>query len=278
MTTSDALPYLEKLPLFAGLPHHVLGALAGKMVGRTLEKDAVLFRRGDPATAVYVVQTGWVKVVAEGHHRETEEVVLNKLGPGEIIGEVALLDGDNRTATVVALTPVALYELKRDAFMNVLKMNPQLALDVMRNLAVRLRFTNIYLERAIEIAQQITRGDYSVAMTEIRSTQTDGIETDESRADAMLSAFFEMVRQVKEREDALKEQVQSLTISIDREKQARDVEALTESTFFGNLKAQVSQTRKLRRIRQTGNLSPEDIARQLGEDEDDEAPALTSDD
>lgn len=245
MLDADAINSLKKVPLFDCLSDEALANLAVDVTYHTLEQGEVLFRRGDPGDSAYIICDGWVKIVIDGL-KEEDELILAKVGPGEIVGEVALLDQQPRSASVIALTPVTCYRLEDDDFMQMLNDHPQVGLDMMRNLTARLRFADIYIEKVIEFAQRITEGDYSFAMHEIQTTHAVIKRDDEDRADELLATFFNMVRQIKEREDRLKAQVQTLTIKIDYQKQQRDVDDLTRSSFFDDL---LESTRKLRQER-----------------------------
>jgi len=84
---------------------------------------------------------------------------LNHAGPGEVVGDIALLDGEPRSTSAITLSEVRALELKRDVFMKVLKKQPQRALNVMQNLARRLRFAVTYIEGAVEWTKRIAEGD-----------------------------------------------------------------------------------------------------------------------
>jgi CRP-like cAMP-binding protein len=237
MSPADTARYLKKLTLFAGLPEEVLVELSAKLERRTVVKDEQLFTAGAPGDAAYIIRYGWLKV----HITSTrgEELILNQLGPGEVIGEMALIDGQPRSADATALSPAELIVFKRDDFLAVLVQQPLLAIDVMRNFSNRLRFANTYLQKAVEWSQQIADGDYNFALSQIQSVQStiiDSRKPDDARADQLLSAFFRLVKGVKEREDALREQLKEFHIQIDAARQQKAIDEVVYSTFFGRLK------------------------------------------
>ncbi|MFZ0544269.1 MAG: cyclic nucleotide-binding domain-containing protein [Candidatus Promineifilaceae bacterium] len=246
MNTPDIIRYLQKLPLFAGLPEGIIVDMADGVTTRHLDKDQTLFRRGDPGESLFVIRTGWVKITTIDN--DGDELVLNHCGPSEVIGEMALIDEEPRSASVVALSPVEALELKRDTFMAVLHKQPILAVDVMRNLSSRIRYATTYIEKAIEWSHRIAEGDYSIAIDQIETVQSTIIhqKSNEARAGELLSAFFEMARGVQEREESLKQQVRELTIEIDESKRQQEFESLTDSTFFTNLKSAARQIREER--------------------------------
>jgi CRP-like cAMP-binding protein len=245
MSPNDAARYLKKLSLFTGLPEEVLAELASKLERRAVVKDESLFTAGAPGDAAYIIRYGWLKVHITG--ARGEELVLNQCGPGEVVGEMALIDGQPRSAAVTALSPAELFVFKRDDFLTVLEQYPLLALDVMRNFSNRLRFANTYLQKAVEWSQQIADGDYSFALNQIQAIQStiiDSRKPDEARADELLSAFFRLVKGVKEREDALREQLREFHIQIDTARQQKAIDEVVYSTFFGRIKDSVPRAKR----------------------------------
>jgi CRP-like cAMP-binding protein len=236
---------LRGLSLFAALPDESVVSLAKNLERYHLEEGEVLFHKGDPGDALYLIDRGWLKVVAEGGGGE--ELILNQCGPGEALGEMALIDDAPRAAGAVALTPAEVLKLDREAFMAALHDHPEVGLDIMRILSQRLKFTNTYLEQAIDWSRRIAEGDYSFAMDQIRTSQSavmgKGL-SDEARARELLAAFFSMVRGVQEREETLKQQVSQLKIEIDEVKRKQEFRKLTQSDFFLDLKESVKKMRE----------------------------------
>lgn len=105
-----ALALLRASPIFAPLPEATLEALAARLEPRHVEPGAVIFNQGDPGDEFYVIESGRVGVAVDGE-------AVSELGPGESFGEIALLRDVPRTATVKALTEVALYALDREHFL-----------------------------------------------------------------------------------------------------------------------------------------------------------------
>lgn len=124
---------LEEVPLFAGLPLRRLRKLASQGEIARFDADAILVRAGDPGEAFYVVLSGRV-AVRRGRGRATVE-----LGPGAYFGELALLDGAPRSATVVATKETLCLVLPRKAFARMLKAEPAFAAALLPALAARVR-------------------------------------------------------------------------------------------------------------------------------------------
>jgi CRP-like cAMP-binding protein len=128
---------LAKLPLFAGLAPRELDALAAVTRTRSLAAREELFHKGDAGDQVYGVAEGALKVVTTSE--QGDDVVLNLLGPGEVIGEVAVFCGAERTATVVAITPCELLVVDRRDLLALLRSHPDAALALLAVLARRVR-------------------------------------------------------------------------------------------------------------------------------------------
>ena len=124
--------HLVRIPLFAGCSARDLGHLARAADEVTLAQGTTLTRQGEIGREAFVLLDGRAEVQRDG-------TVVAELGPGAVIGELALLDGGPRTATVVASTDVDLLVLTRPAFNAVLDEIPTLAHQLLVALAHRLR-------------------------------------------------------------------------------------------------------------------------------------------
>ena len=105
---------IASLPLLDDLALDAVNELAGRITLRRVEAGEVVVRRGERADAFFVVRSGTLHVVDE--LPEGDQAVLRRLGAGEAFGEVALLQGGRRTATVVAATATELYVLDEGSF------------------------------------------------------------------------------------------------------------------------------------------------------------------
>jgi CRP-like cAMP-binding protein len=101
---------LAAIPLFAGLDEATLAALAGAATETDAETGTVVAAEADFGHALYAIESGTAKVVADG-------ATVRALGPGDVFGEIAILSGGRRTASVVATSPLRLITLfKRDVW------------------------------------------------------------------------------------------------------------------------------------------------------------------
>jgi len=121
---------LREVPLFASLPDGRLHELATLAAPVSLPAGAVLFERGDPGDALYVIRHGRLEVVVDGE-------VVREAGRGEVLGELALLTGEPRNATVRARRDSELYAVRR-ADLDVLLADPGSARALVRHLAARI--------------------------------------------------------------------------------------------------------------------------------------------
>jgi CRP/FNR family cyclic AMP-dependent transcriptional regulator len=115
---------LRRTWLFAELSEPELEALARIAVGRSFKRGAIVMRQGDTEDMdLYCVMKGHLKVTRSDRHGD--ELFINLLHPGDHIGEIALLDGGPRSATVQALDACELLSIRRLDFMRILNLSPQ---------------------------------------------------------------------------------------------------------------------------------------------------------
>jgi len=113
-------------------------------------KGEVVFNEGDPGGEMYAVLDGRVELKLEG-------VKVNEVGADEIFGEMALIDGSNRSATALASTDCTLAIIDKPRFESFVRENPDFVTQVMAVMAERLRKTTI-----ISIQEKIKRVDSSI--------------------------------------------------------------------------------------------------------------------
>src|SRR5688572_12598838 len=128
---------LARSPVFGTLPADVLERLAANMQRRIYRRGQVVFHQDDPGASVHVIESGRVKVALTTP--EGEELLLRVMGEGEIFGELALLDGRPRSATISALEETVTHVLERSTFLDFLRAHPEASLDLCRALAELIR-------------------------------------------------------------------------------------------------------------------------------------------
>jgi CRP-like cAMP-binding protein len=143
----DKRALLKNHWLFNGLSSEHIDHLAACSVGKSVPRAASIWARGDPGSSLIAICQGTVKISVpsiDGH-----DAVLNVLGKGSILGEIALLDGHPRTADATAVTDCELFVIERGDFLPLIREEPEIALKMIEILCARLRRTS---EQAIPIA------------------------------------------------------------------------------------------------------------------------------
>jgi CRP/FNR family transcriptional regulator len=131
---------LGHVPLLSGLSEEELKRIAQVAVPRTFPKGSRVFHEGDASDACYIVRDGEVRVTRE--HSDGRAITLATLGPGEIVGELAMLDGEVRSASVEALSDVELVALAARDMRGLLERNPAITAKLVVALTKRVRETN----------------------------------------------------------------------------------------------------------------------------------------
>jgi CRP/FNR family transcriptional regulator/CRP/FNR family cyclic AMP-dependent transcriptional regulator len=127
---------LSQVPLFEALSRAHLSRVAALTEESEYHAGRVLVKRDDPGRAFYVIVEGQAKVVKGKIVTSQAEAIL---GPGDFFGELSLLDGEPRSATVVAATPMRVIRIERTGFRRLLRDEPDLALKLLEGMARRTR-------------------------------------------------------------------------------------------------------------------------------------------
>ena len=135
---------LRTFPMFYGVPEKSLEALARVSMMRRVPRSSAIVRAGDRTDFVYFILSGSLKVLVSDE--EGREVILSMLGPGELFGEMGVLDDNPRSATVVAVTPSDLVVMSKSDFKRCLQENFEVCTYIMRNLVQRLRTADRKIE------------------------------------------------------------------------------------------------------------------------------------
>jgi CRP/FNR family cyclic AMP-dependent transcriptional regulator len=162
--------------IFSAAPTTLLAAIDAASSIITIDAGAFLFQRGDSGDALYAVGSGAIQIetsAADGRGR-----ILNLMKPGDIFGEIALLDGGQRTADASAIGQTRLRRLSRRAFHQVLDAHPALARHLIEALCRRLRRLSAQAEDGafLDIAGRLARRVLELADNptgEVRISQED---------------------------------------------------------------------------------------------------------
>lgn len=142
---------LERLlsanPFFGRLKPDTRRAVADLCVTRRLTRGETLFLKDDPADSFYAIRRGEIRITAGTS--TGRRMTLNILGPGDIFGEIALFDGQPRSADAVAVEAAELFVVRRRDMLDLVGRRADLAMGVIELLCERLRFTSTRLEETV---------------------------------------------------------------------------------------------------------------------------------
>lgn len=136
--------FVRSIPLFAEMDDAELVQIANALKRRSFAAGQTIFFQGDPGNAAYIIESGRVRIYVHGEEGQEVSVVL--YGPGDLFGEMALLDRGPRSATATAMEDLMLLALSADDFHRHLRQSHQLALNLMLTLSTRLRETTETIE------------------------------------------------------------------------------------------------------------------------------------
>jgi CRP/FNR family transcriptional regulator, cyclic AMP receptor protein len=144
---SAKLSVLRKHPIFCDLEPEALDQLCRYAKHVTLKRGATLFSKGDPGNSLCAVVSGTVKMSITSS--DGRSAILNLIGPGEIFGEISLLDGLARSADAIANTNCEMFVIDRREFIPFVRSQPALAMKLIELLCSRLRWTSDQVEQII---------------------------------------------------------------------------------------------------------------------------------
>jgi len=145
--TSSEAEMLANSFLFSGLAEDELLSLSSFVARKSVPPKTTILRQGETGSKMFAIISGKVKVSVVSENGK--EAVLGILGKDEFFGEMALFDGRERSASVIALEPTELLTLERASLVAFLKQTPQAAMNLLSALSQRLRTTNALFEDSV---------------------------------------------------------------------------------------------------------------------------------
>jgi CRP/FNR family transcriptional regulator, cyclic AMP receptor protein len=142
---SDVTDLLRRVPLFSELSEPELERVGQVAVPRSFPRETRVFHEGDPGDACYIIRTGSCRVTRE--HPDGRAITLANLGPGSIFGELAMLDGESRSASVEATEDTELLALPARDVRALIRSHPEMAEKLVVALTRRLREANERITR-----------------------------------------------------------------------------------------------------------------------------------
>jgi len=133
----NELSFLKKVPIFSDLTESALQLILSKSRTLKFRKGAVLMSEGETGESLYLIHSGQVKIFVS--EEDGNEMTLFIEGPGSYIGEISLLDGAPRTASAITLEKTEVISISKNAFIEVITENPDIAFNIISALTQKLR-------------------------------------------------------------------------------------------------------------------------------------------
>jgi CRP-like cAMP-binding protein len=245
--------------MFSRLSDETLAQLAAALEGQELEDGEVLFHKGDPGDEMFIVQEGSVAIFEPSEDKPGRERPLRIFRAGETFGEMALIDFQPRTLSARAMQPTVALVLKGDDFRRLLR-DHEMSLAVMASLNDRIRYTTDFLGEVRDWVGRMATGQYEtsqffsdmqewvkqLAEGEYEGAGELGARYRDRTIATLAAEFARMATQVRQREDALRQEIAQLKIEIDEVKRKRQVDEITESDYFQDIAARARDLRRKR--------------------------------
>ncbi len=167
MSSAGAIELITRVPLFSELSRGEVERISRVAVPRSFPSGVRVFHEGDHSDACYLVRTGDLRVTRE--HSDGRAIALATLGPGDIFGELAMLDGQARSASVETLTDSELLALPAIDFRRLLADHPEISVKLIVALTRRLRETN---ERVARQSFQTVPSRVAGVLTQLIAEET----------------------------------------------------------------------------------------------------------
>ncbi len=145
--TQMTLEALRSVPLFASLDDDAARELRSLLSDKTVTQNTRLFRQGDKGDAMYLIESGRVRISI--HDDDKQELTLAELAQGDFFGEMSIIDGRKRSADAQVIEDARLAILSREAFLSFVRTNPDVALKMLSALTDRLRRTDDLLRSRV---------------------------------------------------------------------------------------------------------------------------------
>ena len=141
------LDALRSVPLFASLDDEAAGDLRDLLRTRDVAANVALFRAGDDGDAMYLIESGRVRIAITDEDKKT--ITLAELAQGDFFGEMAIIDGKQRSADAIVSEAARLTVLSRENFLRFIRNNPTVALEMLSATFGRLRRTDKPLQQRV---------------------------------------------------------------------------------------------------------------------------------
>ena len=243
---------LSAVNIFSETPRAALAFIAPLLEEVTVAAGETVIERGEMGDAMYIIERGRMMV----HDGERE---LNTLGPGDVFGEMAVLDPEPRSASVTAQEAGVLLRLKQEALHDLMSHQPEITRSVIRILSNRLRHMVHHMSVEFAYMQQFARLTAAAVAIESEIYEPSSLDDVAARPDELGQlgrVFQQTIRELARRDQQLHDQLAHLQIEIDDVRKARHVAELTESATFRNLQMQAQRLQRRRKSRTPAPAPP----------------------
>ncbi|HOJ18019.1 MAG: Crp/Fnr family transcriptional regulator [Ignavibacteriales bacterium] len=141
---SDDIKFLQLVPIFSELTTETLEKISCLVQRRTYTKDQVILMEHESGSAFFIIISGKVKVFRESE--EGKEVILTILSETDFFGEMAIIDGLNRSANVSAIEDSELFVIERKDFLDLLYTHPEVSIALLQEMTKRLRAADMKIK------------------------------------------------------------------------------------------------------------------------------------
>ena len=135
----ENIEFLKNVPIFSELDDDTLVKLSQLGTLKSFDKDSIILSEQDAGSALFVMVSGKVKVARVSNDDKNKEVILSLLNPSDFFGEMALLDGLARSATVTSIEDSKVFIIQRNDFLNLIQEHPEVSIALLQELTQRLR-------------------------------------------------------------------------------------------------------------------------------------------
>lgn len=182
-SSEDTIALLGRVPVFSTLAPEELAQVAEVAVPRRFEAGEVVFKEGDEGTTCYILRSGKARAVRE--HPDGRSITLAHFVPGDIFGEMAILDGERRSATVEVTEGTETIAILAADMHRLLRAHPDISLKLIAALGQRLRETNERLAR--QSFQTVQSRVAAVLAQLVAAARTEGGEGDDGGGDVLIT-------------------------------------------------------------------------------------------
>lgn len=230
-TKTGLVQLLRNTDLFRPLDDDILVKVAGALNARSLAANEVLFQLGQPGDELIIVHTGSIAIYAPQGDDPAAGQPIRIFQPGQVLGEMALIDQKPRSLSARAEEPSAILALSGKMFRSLIQDNPEMAIAVMSGLNERIRYTTDFLSEVRIWVQRVAGGSYQAdeIMDKSSGYQDDTLAN-------LAAEFAQMASRVQKREEELKQQVAMLRIEVDQARRDQEVKQITTSDSFQSIR------------------------------------------